>query len=431
MGYEGFIARKQMLRRQHSGFVSLITWISIIGVALGVMALIVVLSVMGGFEKELKSKIVGVHPHLRLEKVGGVENVTADKALIENLNIPTLSTVSPFIEGQAIVRSSKNATGVILKGLDPTFENFDYFQDHLVAGELDLTDRVETQTKRSFLFFKKKIEIRHGSVILGAPLARALRLRIGDEVEIISPTLQSKQLGVSAAQQKFYLTGVFELGMSDFDSALAVVSVHKAQELYQLGERVTGLSLRFSDVDEAQVWKWFIQSKLPRGYRVRSWQDMNASFFQALKVERSVMAILLTLIVLVAAFNIVSTLIMIVLEKTRDIGVLRAIGATRGSIAKIFILEGFWIGFLGVCFGTIAGVLISRHLNGIADFLKQTTGLEVFPSDIYLFDQIPVDLQDGSVAIIATLALGICLFAGFYPAARGARLDPIQALRYE
>ena len=433
MKFETFIAYKHLTRRRKSGFISLISMISTAGVAVGVMALIVVLGVMSGFDRELKSKIVGVQPHLRIEKAGGMQNANEEMQAILSLGLPGLQSIAPFVEGQAIVKSPQNALGVVVKGLDPSHEALSVYRSKMIRGEMDLADVVTTKVKRRLLFFKRKVKVREGSLIIGANLAGILRVGVGDRVQVISPFAgegPAWKMG-GAEMRSFVVKGIFRLGMSDFDSGLALVHIEQAQGLYHLGGRSTGLSLRFNNVDAAQHWKPLVNGRLGLGYEVRSWYDLNENFFQALKVEKSVMTILLTLIVLVASFNIVSTLIMVVMEKTRDIGILRALGATSASIRRIFILEGFCVGFLGIIFGTGLGLWVALNLNPISDFLKQTTGLEVFPSDIYFFDRIPVEVRPQDIVLILIMALVTSVVAGIYPAHRGAKLDPVAALRYE
>ncbi len=433
MGFEGFIAGKHLAHRRRTGFISLISMISVGGVAIGVMALIVVLAVMTGFDRELKNKIVNVQPHLRIEKIGGIGRAQDEIQKIKARHIPGLRNVSSFVEGQAIMRSEDNATGVIVKGVDTDNEDISIYQEHLIGGDLNFEDTVTTATKRRFIFFKKTIETRKGSILIGEELARILRARVGDTVTLIAPYRDPKLPFslMNSETRSFIVKGVFRIGMNDFDTSLALIQEEKARQLYHLGDRVTGISMRFANVDDAEKWKLALREDFGMDYIVRSWYDMNHNFFQALKVEKSVMTILLALIILVAAFNIISTLTMVVMEKTKDIGILRAIGATRAAIRKIFLIEGFSIGFSGVITGTILGLLMAFNLNPISDFIKNTTGLEVFPSDIYFFDKIPAEVHAEDVVVVVIFALLASVLAGFYPAHRAAALNPVEALHYE
>ncbi len=435
MSYTYFIAHHHLTRRRKKGFISLISLISIGGVGVGVMALIVVLAVMGGFDRELKRKIVNVQPHLRIEKVGGIEDAAAEIQKVKTFCAGDLLSASAFIEGQAILKSGSNASGVVIKGVDTDRESLEIFKDHLVTGSLSFENTPHQETKRNFIFFKKTVSYDYGGILLGKYLARALDVKVGDVVQFISPAAAKLEninlMNMKIDSYPFIVRGIFNVGMNEFDSQLALIELSQAQKVYQLGNKVTGMSLRFKDVDRAESMKWELTQHYSADYYFRSWFDMNYSFFRALKVEKSVMTILLALIILVAAFNIVSTLTMVVMEKTKDIGILRAIGASRFGIARIFLIEGFAIGFFGILFGAIAGVWFALNLNPVADLIKKTTGLDVFPRDVYFFEKIPSEVHATDVAWIVLFAMLACIIAGLYPAIRAAHLKPVEALRNE
>ena len=425
MSFELFIARKHLLKSRRHGFVSLIAIISTLGIAVGVMALIVVLAVMSGFDRELKNKIVGVQPHVILESPGGIGNFEDLKNKIKSFEIPHIQSIAPYVQGQGIIRSEQNAQGAVIKGIDAANEPMDLIKKHLKHGAMEL-DNIRITTEQD----KTKVI---GRAIIGEELASRLRVGLNDVVTIISPAFDDDPIQSikRAKNASFVVSGVFRVGMSDFDSNLVLIDLNQAQKLYQLGDRVTGLSLRLDQVELAGDIKFLIQSHLGTGYIIRSWIDLNRTFFRALQVEKSVMTILLSLIILVAAFNIISTLIMSVMEKTKDIGIMRALGATQGAVKRIFLLHGFAVGFSGIFIGAVAGLCLAFNLNPVSDFLERTFGIAVFPSDIYYFDQIPAQVNPSDVLIIVGFAFLMSLMAGLYPAHYASKLDPIKALRYE
>ena len=428
MNFELFIAKKHLMRRRKT------TLISMVGVCVGVAALIVVLAVFTGFQSQLRATMVSVHPHLKIEKWGGMTDPDKEIEKVRSLHIPGLRTVAAFVTGEGLLQSETGATGVIVRGLDTERESLDFYKKNMVEGEFDLTDRVTTRTQRRFLFFKKTITHSTGGILIGEELAAILRLRVGDTVTLIAPDFSSHAASLAQLQSQtrsFIVKGIFHLGMSEFDSTYVLASVPQAQSMFRLGHSVRGLSLRFEDLSDALHWKWRLAGEYSAEYVITSWQDVNPNFFQALKVEKSVQTIFLSLIVLVAAFNIFSTLIMMVMEKTKDIGILKALGATAGSIRRIFLIQGFSIGFCGVLMGTGLGLVVLFYRNDILGFIKKTTGFELFPSDVYLFDGLPAEIHMEDITVIVAFALLASLLAGFYPAHRAAKLHPVEALRYE
>ena len=391
--YEAWISFRYLVSRRKEKFISIISLISIMGVAVGVMALIVVLAVMSGFDNDLRDKIVGTNSHIVIEADGGIENYNA---LSDKINkMPHVVASSPFVNGQALIKQKDHVTGVIFRGIDPERETkVTNIGKYLQEGTLSLGN---------------------DDILIGKELALRLGLKLGDGVSLVS--------AASHAPKEFKVAGIFNSGMFDYDMNLTFTSLEGAQDFYKVEGTAGGIGVKVDDVYKAERIKNQIQSSIGFNYWVRTWADLNKNLFSALKLEKMTMFIILALIVLVACFNIVSTLIMMVMEKTKDIGVLKSIGATNLSIKKIFILNGFFIGFLGTSLGAALGFILC-HLLKTYEFIK-------LPKDIYYIDRLPVNvnIQDSVAVIVA--AIVISLVSTLYPAHQAAKLEPVDALRYE
>lgn len=394
MRYEFFVSFRYLLAKRKEKFVSIISLISVLGVAVGVCALIVVIGVMAGFDNDLRDKIVGTNSHLVIEKEGGIEDALA---VIERIKvIPHTVTASPFLNGQVLIKVSDQADSIILRGIVP-------------SEEIKVTRIGEYVKKGSIENLKGE------GILIGSEMADRFNLDISDLIPIFSP--------LDGEVKDFRVVGIFNSGMYDYDLNLAFVELKKAQELFGTGTIVGGIGVKIDDVFLAQDLKIKIQRELGFPYWVRSWMDLNRSLFSALKLEKLAMFIILTLIIIVACFNIVSTLIMVVMEKTKDIGILKSIGATNRSIMAIFTLEGFLIGAFGTVLGLAGGL-------GLSYLLEKYQFIQL-PRDIYYIDRFPVDVQLGDTAAIVLAALVISLLSCIYPAWQASRLNPVDALRYE
>ena len=401
MRYELWLSLRYLLARRRERFVSIIALLSIGGVALGVTALLVVLSVMSGFDRDLKEKLVGANAHVMIESVQGIRDV--EPLLRTVAAMESVVGVSPFVTGQAIVRLPDRAFGVVVRGLDAQREiRVSKLQDYLVVGRLPTQDQ---------------------EVVIGIELARDLRTRVGDPLRLISPA--------DGSLHELVVSGIFRSGMYEYDASLIGVTIPRAQILFRLPGTVTGLAVRLDRLERASEVKSRLAVQLGSGYVVKTWMELNPILFGALRLEKIVMFVILTLIVVVAALNIVSMLIMSVMEKTKDIGVLRSLGATRASVAALFLYQGCAVGVCGICLGLAGGLLLSANLNALAQWLERTFGISVFPPTIYYLDHIPTYISSLDVTLVVVAAFLLTLLAGIYPAIRAARLIPVEALRYE
>ncbi len=415
MNFELFVSIRYLLAKRKQTFISLITLISIAGVAVGVMALIVVLAVMNGFQEDLRNRILGVTSHI---VVGSYNGTMANyRELMPHLQkTEGVVAVTPFIYTQVMLSSGKTASGAILRGIEPqTAAGVLTLQSNMTRGNVD--DLVPQETGGS------AGGATHPGIILGEQLANNLNVHQDDWLTIISPIGRLTPMGQAPKSKLFHVVGIFRSGMHEFDSTIAYVDLAAAQQFLGIGDSVTGIEVKVKDIYEATGIAETLRSQLGFPYYVRDWVQMNHSLFSALKLEKVVMFIILTLIVLVAAFNIVSSLIMLVMEKTRDIAILKAMGATTARIRKIFVLEGLLIGVSGTVLGLFGGFVLCA-------LLKKYKFIEL-PADVYALDTLPVQLNMTDVSLIAASAIMISLVATLYPSRQAAKLEPAEALRYE
>ena len=423
MNYELFIGMRYLKAKRKSTFVSIITFISVAGVALGVTALIVVLSVMTGFEEDLKEKILGTNAHVVVLKSGG--EIDDYRKLMERLKgFSGVSAATPFIYSQVMLTSGSSVSGVVLRGVEArTDAQVTNLSKSIVQGKLS---NLETGVKPPY----GDGEVLPG-VLIGKELAKNLNLYVGDPVNVVSPVGNITPFGMIPRTKQFRVAGIFDTGMYEYDTTLAYVGLGEAQSFLSMGSSVTGIQLKVEDVYKAAAIAGEINRGLGLQYIARDWMQMNKNILFALKTEKVVMFIILTLIVLVAAFGIASTLFMVVMEKTKDIAILKSMGATCLSIMKIFVLEGLIIGFAGTVIGLAGGLLISLNLQSIVEFVQKMTGFELFSKDIYYLSHFPSKVVPSDVALIAVTAILISFIATLYPSWQGSRLPPAEALRYE
>jgi lipoprotein-releasing system permease protein len=426
--FEWALSLRYLKAKRQQWFISLITWISVGGVAVGVMALIVVLAVMSGFEDLLKHKIVGTNAHVVVLQLDSQRLQDYEVVSERVQQAPHVKAVTPFVYSQVMLSSRMNAMGVVIRGIDPAREQAvtDLAKNIREGGLERLRDEVAQVAK-----VEEEVPSRLPGIVMGRELAKNLQTSLGDEITVVSPLGTITPSGMMPKYRRFEVVAIFDSGMFEYDTSLAFISLPTAQRFFGLGDAVTGLQVKVDDVDRAPQVADALRRELGFPYWTRDWTEMNRNLFAALRVEKVTMFVILALIVLVAAFNIVSTLIMMVMEKRRDIAILKAMGATRRAVMKIFVLQGLIIGTAGTAAGAIGGVVLASSLERIRGFLEQVLQMSVFPKDVYYFDQLPVKLQGLDFMLITLAAIVLSFLATLYPAWNATRLDPVEILRYE
>jgi len=408
MSFERFVALRYLKAKRKQKFISLISFISIAGVTVGVMALIIVIGVMTGFDQDLKKKILSVNAHVLLTQPGA--SIADYRQLADKVAaFPGVESAHPFITTQVMISGPGNISGGVFRGVDSGL---------LASGgsqPLQLRDG-------SFAALDQPGAADVPQVAIGNELARNIGVMVGGPLKLISPLGTLTPMGRMPRVKRFAAGAIFHSGMYEYDTTLVYASIPTVQEFLGLGDKVTGIEIRVKDIYAAHRIAQAIQEKLGPAFQARDWMRTNRSLFSALKLEKIAMFIILTLIVLVAAFNIGSTLIMLVMEKTRDIAILKSMGATRQSIMRIFMLEGVIIGAIGTALGLGLGLLLTGLLKRY-EFIK-------LPTDVYYISTLPVKLEGLDVALISGAALAISFLATLYPAWQASRLDPVEAIRF-
>lgn len=410
--FEWMMALRYLRARKREGFVSVITWFSLLGIAIGVATLIIVMSVMNGFRGELMNRILGLNGHVNIyAPVGPMDDFEAKAALVRG--VKGVVNASPLIEGQVMVSVSGQARGAVMRGIkSEDLRARPMLSGNIMAGSLDDFGPDDT-------------------IIIGTEMARRLGVRVGDSITVISPTGRATAFGTVPRMRAFRLVATFSIGMFEYDSGFAFIPLHSAQVYFQMPDVVSNLEVFVDDTGKTNEIGEAIKGALGDQARVFDWQKTNASFFNAIQVERNVMFLILTLIILVAAFNIISSLIMLVKDKGRDIAILRTMGATRGSIMRVFFIAGAFIGVVGTFSGMALGLWFALNIETIRQWIQSVTGTDLFAAEIYFLSQLPSKVDPMEVMSTVMMGLGLSFLATLYPSWRAARLDPAEALRYE
>ena len=410
--FEWMLSLRYLRARRKEGFISVIAGFSFLGIMLGVATLIIVMAVMNGFRQELLTKILGLNGHLLIQPL---ESPLTDWEAVANRvsTIDGIRLAAPIVEGQALASSPFNAAGVLVRGIrGPDLAKLSSIANNIKQGTLDGFDTSQ-------------------GIAIGRRLAEQLSVRAGDNLTLVAPKGAVTPMGTTPRIKAYRIVAVFEIGMSEYDAAFVFMPLPEAQAYFNRAGDVTAIEIYTNDADRVDYFKGEVTKAAQRPIYMIDWRQRNSTFFNALQVERNVMFLILTLIVLVAALNIVSGLIMLVKDKGSDIAILRTMGATQGSIMRVFLITGASIGCVGTLVGFLLGTIVCLNIENIRQFVSWLTNTELFSPELYFLSKLPADMSAGETTAVVVMALALSLLATLYPSWRAARLDPVDALRYE
>lgn len=410
--FEWMVSLRYLRARRREGFISVIAGFSFVGILLGVATLIIVMAVMNGFRKELLDKILGLNGHLLVQPLDYPLN-DFDQVAERISKVEGIRLAAPIVEGQALASSPFNGSGVLVRGIrGADLAKLGSIANNIKQGSLQGFDQAQ-------------------GVVIGRRLADQLSLRAGDNIILVTQRGAVTPMGTTPRIKPYKIAAVFEIGMSEYDAAFVFMPLPEAQAYFNRASDVTAIEVYTNDPDHVDHFRKMVSDAAQRPIYMLDWRQRNATFFNALQVERNVMFLILTLIVLVAALNIVSGLIMLVKDKGSDIAVMRTMGASQGSIMRIFLITGAAIGVVGTLTGFVAGTLVCLNIEAIRQFLSWLTSTELFSPELYFLSRLPADMDVGETTAVVVMALALSFLATLYPSWRAARLDPVEALRYE
>ena len=410
--FERMVAMRYLRAKRQEGFISVIGWFSLIGIALGVATLIVVMSVMNGFRHDLFERVLGLNGHLNVYAISGPV-FDYDPMMQRISHVHDVLDVSPTIEAQALVTRNGEASGVYVRGVEP----------EALARRVSIANHVISGALKDFGADR---------IAIGTRMAQRLNVGVGDTITLISPVSKNTVFGSAPRLRGYKVAAIFDVGMFEYDNSFVFMPLQSAQVFFQTGIGVSSLEIFVRDPQKTQqVRDDIIANADVSGHRITDWKQNNSSFVTALEVERNVMFLILTMIIIVAAFNIISSLIMLVKDKGQDIAILRTMGATRGMIMRIFFLNGASIGFIGTFVGFLLGLFVASHIEGLRQIVQYITHTDPFSAQVYFLTRMPSVVDAHDVIRIVLMSLSLSFLATLYPAWRAARLDPVEALRYE